>query len=110
MVVTETVRHNMHTGLRERLGETVADTLMEHLPPAGWGEVATKTDLLLVRKDVESLGKDVARLGKEIQSVEKRLNSIEKRLNWAIGIGITVALALFGMQLQIMLSISHLKA
>ncbi len=102
MVITEANRFDMHAKLRQELGEEVADTLMEHLPPVGWGDVATKTDLLLVSKEVASVAKEVERLQVEI-------NRLEKRLNWVIGVGTTVALTLLGMQVQIMLSISHLK-
>jgi hypothetical protein len=102
MVITEAKRFDMHTKLRQALGEEVADTLMEHLPPVGWGDVATKTDLVVVSKDVAILRSD-------IQTLRRDLDRIEKRLNWVIGIGTTVALALMGMQMQIMLSISHLK-
>jgi hypothetical protein len=102
MGITEAQRFDMHATLRQELGEEVADTLMEHLPPVGWGDVATKTDLLLVSKEMASVAKEVERLQVEI-------NRLEKRLNWVIGVGTTVALTLLGMQVQIMLSISHLK-
>lgn len=88
MVITEAHRFKMHTKLRHELGEEVADTLMEHLPPIGWGEVVAKSDVAHVRRDIER---------------------VERRLNWFIGIGTTVGLALLGMQLQIMLSIAQLK-
>jgi len=35
----------MHSVLREKLGVTTANTLVEHLPQSGWSEVATKTDI-----------------------------------------------------------------
>ena len=35
----------MHSVLREKLGVTTANTLVEHLPPSGWSEVPTKTDI-----------------------------------------------------------------
>ncbi len=35
----------MHSVLRKKLGVTTANTLVEHLPPSGWSEVATKTDI-----------------------------------------------------------------
>jgi hypothetical protein len=45
MGVDERSRHDLHIGLEEVLGPERAATLMEHLPPVGWGDVATKRDL-----------------------------------------------------------------
>ena len=43
--MTEADRFKMHLGLRNTLGDDVADTLMEHLPPNGWGDVARLRDI-----------------------------------------------------------------
>ena len=45
MAITESQRYEMHSVLLEKLGVTTANTLVEHLPPSGWSEVATKTDI-----------------------------------------------------------------
>jgi len=37
----------MYEQLEAVLGAQTADALMEHLPPVGWAEVATKSDLNL---------------------------------------------------------------
>ena len=44
----------MHLQLRKHLGDTVADTLVEHLPPTGWGDVARKSDLDQLRAEMNS--------------------------------------------------------
>lgn len=45
MAITEENRHRMYQRLEEVLGPEQAATLMEHLPPVGWADVATKRDL-----------------------------------------------------------------
>jgi hypothetical protein len=45
MPIDERTRHEMYSGLEEQLGAKVADALMEHLPPVGWADVATRRDL-----------------------------------------------------------------
>lgn len=49
MTISEQQRHQMHSKLETVLGKREAGILMEHLPPTGWGDVAT-------RRDVEQLG------------------------------------------------------
>jgi hypothetical protein len=53
MAVDERMRHELFLALEGVLGREEAVTLMEHLPPSGWEEVATKTDVAAVSKDVE---------------------------------------------------------
>ena len=41
MSVDDRTRLNLHRRLEETLGHEEADTLMAHLPPVTWDEVAT---------------------------------------------------------------------
>jgi hypothetical protein len=45
MALDERARHELYLRLEEHLGAEAATTLMEHLPPVGWADVATKRDL-----------------------------------------------------------------
>ena len=45
MPVDDRTRLNLHRKLEAVLGTDDADTLMAHLPPVTWQDVATKTDL-----------------------------------------------------------------
>jgi hypothetical protein len=45
LAITEEDRHQLYARLREVLGDDEATTMMEHLPPVGWADVATKRDL-----------------------------------------------------------------
>ena len=45
MAVDERRRHEMYLAFEELVGGEVATTMMEHLPPVGWADVATKHDV-----------------------------------------------------------------
>ncbi len=45
MTITEAERHLLYQRLEAVLGADEANVLMEHLPPVGWADVATKRDL-----------------------------------------------------------------
>ncbi len=45
MNVDERARQQLFQKLDETIGPTAAAILMEHLPPVGWADVATKRDL-----------------------------------------------------------------
>ena len=53
MVVDERSRHELYRRLEEVLGPDAATTLIEHLPPVGWADVATKHDLAGLEQRLE---------------------------------------------------------
>lgn len=53
MSVTERARHELHERLVELIGPQRAETLMEYLPPTGWGDVVTKEYLDLRLEAIE---------------------------------------------------------
>ena len=59
MTITDADRHRLYDALVATLGEQEAAILMEHLPPVGWADVATKTDLdhlrAATKADLENL-------------------------------------------------------
>lgn len=54
MAIDERGRHQLYQKLEEVLGTDEATVLMEHLPPVGWADVATKSDLEHLRSDVRA--------------------------------------------------------
>ena len=52
MTISEAQQFDMQVGLRSSLGDDVANTLMEHLPPSGWSDVARKQDIVDIRQDL----------------------------------------------------------
>jgi tetrahydromethanopterin S-methyltransferase subunit G len=93
--MTEARRTEMHIGLRESLGPRVADSLMEHLPPSGWADVARQSEVNLRFEMVD----------RRFEEINRRLDAIEARMRFMIASGLTIGLALFGLQVQILLSL-----
>lgn len=86
MAISERDRYELHQWLVDSAGEQVAETLMAHLPPVGWADVATKRDL-------EHLG-DVLRLEMRAESNALRADVNEKlRTHLAVIMGLNVSLA-----------------
>lgn len=75
MSITEAERFTMHAGLQENLGEEVANILMEHLPPVGWADVASKHDLIAfeTRTDMRFVSLE-ERMSLRIENLEERMN------------------------------------
>jgi hypothetical protein len=54
MAVTEESRDRLFKQLEDTLGAEHANTLMGHLPPVGWADVATKGDIEILRNHVDT--------------------------------------------------------
>ena len=74
MVVDERSRHELYRRLEEVLGPEAATTLIEHLPPVGWADVATRHDLAALEQ----------RLGLRFARVEERFNAMDSHFRAAM--------------------------
>ncbi len=98
MAIDERSRHRMYLKLEEVLGSEEAATLMDHLPPVGWADVATKRDLerleLATRRDIEQL-----ELRLDARFEAKLEKALRKQAFWIIsyttGLAAAVATAAF---------------
>lgn len=86
MAISETARLDMLSGLRTHVGEAVANTLMEHLPPGGWYDVARTGDF--------------DRIETRLDRLEQRFDKLEARIDtntrWMIGISLTYGIGILG--------------
>ena len=92
MAINEAQRFEMHLGLRNTLGDVVANSLMEHLPPSGWSDVARTADLNRLESDVRDVYK-----------------SIRNTIRFLVASALTVSVGLIVMLIQLNQSISALK-
>lgn len=84
MTTTEAERFQMHESLIHTHGKEVADIIMEHLPPTGWGDVARRSDVADLRS---SFAKDMEILRMELRSEMHVL--FNQQLKWLVGLVIT---------------------
>lgn len=78
MAIDERTRHQLFLRLEEVLGAEEATTLMEHLPPVGWADVATKRDLdlrlaLQEERTTRAIAESEGRLRAEMNAQTKLL-------------------------------------
>lgn len=91
MAIDEQERHRLHQRLEEVLGPDEAGTLMAHLPPLGWADVATKSDVFALERVLKA----------EIASVEANLrteiaNTRSALFRYSIVANSATLLAIFG--------------
>ena len=86
MAISETARLDMLSGLRTHVGEAVANTLMEHLPPGGWYDVARTGDFDRIE----------TRLNRLEASLDKLEAKIDTNTRWMIGISLTYGIGILG--------------
>ena len=122
MTISETARLDMLSGLRTHVGEAVANTLMEHLPPGGWYDVARTGDFDRIEIRLDKLENRIdkleARLDDRFDKLEARFDKLEVRIDklearlddridtlaqkidtntrWMIGISLTYGIGILG--------------
>ena len=94
MTISEQARFEMSLGLRKALGDSVASSLMEHLPPSGWGDVARKADIDLVQL--------------QLNLVDKQLNKLAGAFRVLIGVSLSVLVAILVILIQVNQNLSSL--
>ena len=112
MAISETARLDMLSGLRTHVGEAVANTLMEHLPPGGWYDVARTGDIDRIETRLNRIDDRFDRLDNRIDKLEARLDDridkltqkIETNTRWMIGISLTYGIGIIGVLVTFMVA------
>jgi hypothetical protein len=81
MSIDERRRHDLYQELDSVLGTEHADTLMAHLPPTGWADVATKGDLRLLAAELRA---EMSGLRAEMAELRVELHDSLRQQLWAI--------------------------
>ena len=83
MAITEQARHHLYLRLEELIGPEEAAVLMEHLPPVGWADVATKRDLDYLEARMvagfASVDQRFAMIDLRFEQIDHRFEQIDSR-------------------------------
>jgi hypothetical protein len=111
MAIDERARHELYLRLERHLGAEAASTLMEHLPPVGWADVATKRDLdhlaALTQRDLDATRAHMDQLGSQLR-LEVRDVSLDLHRTISKQTGVLL-LAMFGAAVGAALSAAGLQ-
>lgn len=91
MTSPEAERFTLHQTLRGLMPEAVADTLMAHLPPIGWSNIATKDDIDILRSEMnhgfglinarfERVDETLTHIDARFTQMDERFKQIDARL------------------------------
>jgi hypothetical protein len=81
MAVSEYERTQLFNRFEEHMGTERATTMMNLLPPVGWGDVATRRDLEQLEERLDHKIQSVGdRLGSRIDLVEVRLDAMTQTM------------------------------
>jgi hypothetical protein len=81
MAVSESDRHKLYRKLEGVIGRKPTETMMSLLPPVGWADVATKSDLQAMEE----------RFDAKLEAMESRIN--ERIIRTALTVNIPAILA-----------------
>ena len=125
MTISESDRLMMLAGLQTHLGGFVADTLMEHLPPGGWHDVARTADFDRLRDEMIAMRQELrselrseisgvrTELREEIIGVRTELHSdiqalsdrLDSATRWIIGIALTSTISIMGTLIAVLITL-----
>ena len=119
MAVTDAQRLQVQQAFEDNMGKDNAELVMEHLPPGGWATLATQNDLLMTETRltacldrlnvrIDGLEGKVSGVDRRIGGLERQVGSLDGRMKWFVSLVLTVGLALFACQVQILLAVNQL--
>lgn len=79
MTISEAERFEMHLELRKVLGDDVANTVMGHLPPSGWGDVARVSDLTHVHSRFDYIQTQFDGLNRRFDDVYRQFDDVDRQ-------------------------------
>lgn len=96
MTIADTKRFELHQYLRTHMETNMADTLMDHLPPAGWSDLARTSDVMAVRTELKG---DIAELRTEM------VDRFAAQTKWFLGFMLTNIASMTALVIAVILKV-----
>ena len=113
MEITESRRLEMEQQFQRKFGMDISDTIMGHLPPNGWHNVATTADIVGLHKEIELFGAATksefnfirSDIKKDLELLEYKIvtalrQELAKQNKWMTGILATLCVSLMVLVLR----------
>lgn len=98
MTISASARNRLFNKFRDQYGDEDAAVLMDMLPPGGWDEVASKSDLRDLRSelraDIADVRGEIAELRGDIARIHERLAEVPTRRELVEIVDARVAIAM----------------
>jgi hypothetical protein len=86
MSISEAERHEIYELIKSATSDRVANNVMSMLPPVGWADVATKTDLRALQAEIGSVRTEMtAEIGSLRSELHTEIGSLRSELHTEIG-------------------------
>jgi len=82
MAPDERSRLEASQALTQQLGPAAAAALMECIPPFGWHEIATKSDLRALERRFDALERQFDALERQFDALERSFGGLEEQLGF----------------------------
>ena len=89
-MLSERRRHQLYEEAKQVLSVESADELMGYLPPVGWADVATKSDVAMIRVEMDAMAtrSDVAMMKSDVAMIRVEMDAMRTELRGEFRLGI----------------------
>ena len=89
-MLSERRRHQLYEEAKQVLSVESADELMSYLPPVGWADVATKSDVAVIRVETDAIRVDMHAMAtkSDIAMIRVEMDAMRTELRGEFRLGI----------------------
>jgi hypothetical protein len=82
MSISENERHQLFTWFEEQMGTERAATMMNLVPPVGWGDIATRRDLVNLDGKIDGAAERLdAKIDRAVERLDAKIDAVAGQLD-----------------------------